>query len=411
MNLLRFKAKSLIYITEDIDSITKFSSTFDELFSNIIYTKSYDNIVEQYFESIDKSVPIDLILFDLNKNSLNLLKEIRKNNTRIPIVLISSDYSQIAAAQLVNLRISYCFDADVKVSELIKEFFICIQNVEKRILSAYLDLVAVVTRLDLNHNYIYINDKFEKVSNYKKEELLGKNTKLLQSTDISSQFYTDMFTQLKNGENWSGIIKNITKDKDEYHLNTSIFPIFDSNKKIREYLSIAFLVTNDIEKISKLKKYIIAQKTKSMQSNKELEKNMQDKVTNALLNEKKRREELSILILDLEIELKKTQKEKRKKTIQFSELENVLKRLKGEEQDYFIQSKVTIKKLAEMNRVASLEKVQTDKKNKTIHDKLAQAQVNIDTLQGYIEEYRRKIVDLKDIISSNEKDLTYLKSR
>ncbi len=409
MNLLSFKSKSLIYISEDIESITKYKKSFDALFSNVIYTKTYTSIIEEYFNNIEKSTPIDLILFDLNKNSLSLLKEIRQKNQRIPIVLISSDYSDICAFELVNLKTAYCFKKEADEKLLIKEFFSCIEHVEKRILSAYLDLVAIVTRLDLTHKYIYVNDMFIKTSAYKKEELLGKNESLLTKKDPSDKFYQDIYAHLEKGKNWSGILKKYNKNQEEYYVNASIFPIFNSKKQIREYLSIEFLVTEDIEKISKLKKYIILQKSKSLHTAQEIDIKIQEKLSIISQDEKIKIAELTILIQELEFELKKTQKEKREKSVKYSHLESVLRNLKNKEQDYFIQSKVTIRKLAEVNRLASVEKTEVDKKTKFVYEKLINAQHNIETLQGYIEDYRKKIENLEDVIASNEKDLAYLK--
>lgn len=411
MNLLRFKSKSLIYITDDSVSIKFYQTIFKKLFLNVIYTNSYENIIEEFFENIKESTPIDLVLFDLNENSINLLNAIRAKNTRIPIILISDSIFNISPEKLINLKTSHYFTKKAKVSDLIKEFFNCIEEVERRIFSSYLNILTIVTRVDLEHNYIYVNDMFENTSGYSKEEVLGKSEKILLEKDACTKFYDEACIQLKSGNNWSGIVKNIDKNNKEYYLNTTIFPILDVNNKAREYLSIAFLVNNDLEKISKLKKYIISEKAKNIQSHTEIERVIQEKIEIALEDGSIKQKELATLISELDIELKKTKKEKRAKAVQYSNLEDNLVELKHKEQDYFIKSKVTIRKLAEANRMAGLDKLEKEKKNKAVHDKLEKSQTNVATLQSYVEDYRKKIKNLEEVIKSYEDDLVYLKSK
>lgn len=55
-----------------------------------------------------------------------------------------------------------------------------------------------------------------------------------------------MWDTIKSGHIWEGTIKNLNKNKETYFINTKIIPIMDdAGKKVTEYISIRFLVTEE----------------------------------------------------------------------------------------------------------------------------------------------------------------------
>lgn len=124
---------------------------------------------------------------------------------------------------------------------LIKEF-------EKAI-----DVSTSFTRTDTNGVITYVNDKFCEVSGYSKDELLGNTFKCVRHEEFPSLFYEKMWKSIKNKKIWRGIIKNKTKNKDNYFMDTTIIPIVDIDDKIIEYISIK----HDISEIVTLNEEII----------------------------------------------------------------------------------------------------------------------------------------------------------
>lgn len=411
MNLNRLKTKNLLYVTEDNASIEKLTPLFDDAFKKVIYTKTYENIIENYFEKKEARIPIDLLLFDIKSSNVELLKQIRQKNQRIPIILISDDYSEIKSVELINIKVSYCINKEFSLDELLAEFYSNIKQVARRKFSAYIDQVAIVSRVDLEHNFIYINDMFANVSGYSKDEIIGKNDSILRYSDETTDVYTVIERTLSLGKSWHGVLKQKNITNDEFYVNTTIFPIFDHEQKVKEYLSIMFLVTNDSEKITQLKKYIISEKTKSMKMSKKLDKEIQEKIVMSIKKEQIKNEDLKKFIYELESELKKAKYEKQEKTVRNAHLESELSEIKSKEHDDVIDFKTKLRKLAEINRLGTLERDELNNKIKSMDKKFDTAQENISTLQGYIDEYRKKIDDLQDVINSNEKDIMVLKSK
>ena len=65
---------------------------------------------------------------------------------------------------------------------------------------------------DEKNQIIEINDAVEKIYGYKKEELIGKNPKILSSNLHDDNFYENMWEKIKKDSKWSGEIINRKKD-------------------------------------------------------------------------------------------------------------------------------------------------------------------------------------------------------
>ena len=101
-----------------------------------------------------------------------------------------------------------------------------------------IDKTAIVAITDLKGSILYANDLFCELSKYSRNELLGKNHRILNSREHNKAFFKNMWRTISSGEIWQGDIKNKTKDHQFYWVATTIIPIADTNKKITKYLSI-----------------------------------------------------------------------------------------------------------------------------------------------------------------------------
>ncbi len=98
---------------------------------------------------------------------------------------------------------------------------------------------------DKDKNILYVNELFEKLTGYKKEDVLGQNPKILNSGENSEDLYTELHKKLDNGEKWEGDFINRKKDGSLYYEKASIVPIY-LNKKLINYLAIKFDITKYI---------------------------------------------------------------------------------------------------------------------------------------------------------------------
>jgi len=102
--------------------------------------------------------------------------------------------------------------------------------------------LALVSCTDIDGNITYANEKFCQVSKYSKEELIGKNHRILKSGYHSAEFYKDIWNTISNGKIWEGVIKNLTKDGSFYWVKTVIMPSY-TNNKTTNYISISIDIT------------------------------------------------------------------------------------------------------------------------------------------------------------------------
>lgn len=110
---------------------------------------------------------------------------------------------------------------------------------------------SLVSKTDVYGNIIEANELFEKVSGYKKEELIGKPHSILKSGYHSKKFWKALWDTVKRGHVWSGEIKNRTKNGEYYWVDTKIFPELDGQNNIIGFISIRQDITN--RKQSKIK--------------------------------------------------------------------------------------------------------------------------------------------------------------
>lgn len=112
---------------------------------------------------------------------------------------------------------------------------------------------TIVAATDTNGVITNVNDKFCEVSGYTREELLGKTHKVVNSGNHPKAFFDNLWSTIKSGKTWTGLINNKTKDGDDYYVQSIITPIFDVHGEIDYFLSVRFETTDTVIAQQKLK--------------------------------------------------------------------------------------------------------------------------------------------------------------
>ena len=110
----------------------------------------------------------------------------------------------------------------------------------------------IVSRTNLKGEIIFVNEQFCKISGYTKAELIGKSHNIVRHQEMDSDIFKELWSSIKQGETWKGIIKNCSKKGRTYWVDTTIVPIRDKDEKIIEYMSIR----NDLTELFELHKEI-----------------------------------------------------------------------------------------------------------------------------------------------------------
>ncbi len=112
----------------------------------------------------------------------------------------------------------------------------------------------IISVADLNGNIVYVNEEFEKISGYTKEELLGKPHSIFRHPQTPKETFKDLWKTIQANKSWKGLIKNIKKDGTSFYTKITVIPITDTNNTILEYLALREDVTELVESQNELKK-------------------------------------------------------------------------------------------------------------------------------------------------------------
>jgi len=83
----------------------------------------------------------------------------------------------------------------------------------------------IVSRTDLKGSITYVNDSFVEVSGFSHDELIGKNHNIVRHPDMPEAAFADLWTTVKAGLPWRGIVKNRCKNGDHYWVEAFVVPI------------------------------------------------------------------------------------------------------------------------------------------------------------------------------------------
>lgn len=109
-----------------------------------------------------------------------------------------------------------------------------------------LNEIAIITETDLSGKIVRVNHRFEDISGYKEEELVGKDHNILNSGHHSDEFFKDLWKTIASGKTWHGEILNRKKNGDLYWVDSYIFATYDDQNVMSGYLSIRYDITEKI---------------------------------------------------------------------------------------------------------------------------------------------------------------------
>lgn len=108
-----------------------------------------------------------------------------------------------------------------------------------------LEVFDIVSESDLSGQILYVNDRFCEITQYSRDELVGKNYRMINSGTHSKAFFQEVWETISRGQPWFGELKNRAKDSSTFWSQTIITPILNDNGSIVRFLSIQQDITRE----------------------------------------------------------------------------------------------------------------------------------------------------------------------
>ena len=88
---------------------------------------------------------------------------------------------------------------------------------------------VIISRTDLFGKIIDCNDEFVEASGYTREELIGASHNIVRHSDMPKECFRDLWSTVKKGVPWSGMVKNRRKNGDYYWVKATVTPLADGS--------------------------------------------------------------------------------------------------------------------------------------------------------------------------------------
>lgn len=100
---------------------------------------------------------------------------------------------------------------------------------------------------DIDGTIQYVNPAFTRSTGYDRDEVIGRNPRILKSGKHSREFYREMWEALLRGDVWRGHLINRRKDGSQLEEDAAISPVRDESGRIAHFVGVKRDVTQELE--------------------------------------------------------------------------------------------------------------------------------------------------------------------
>lgn len=193
-----------------------------------------------------RNIIIDNVREDKTSLLLDFAKEHQLNS--------AAAYPLVQSNTIVGVMVIYSKDIkffDTDIAELFERMsgylsFGLDRGAQKRLhrlyeeelrISAYaFDSQEAMVITDKEGNIVKVNNAFSKITGYTRNEVIGKNPRVLKSDVHDSEFFKDLWHELSTRGRWTGEIYNKHKNGKVYPQKTTITAIKDKNNITTHYI-------------------------------------------------------------------------------------------------------------------------------------------------------------------------------
>lgn len=226
--------------------------TLKRYFKNILVAKDGKEAYEIYKFHND----IDLIISDIimpHMDGIEFLKKIRQNDYNLPFIFTTAKLEIDTILEAINLNANYYVIKPINMNDLLQKVDLLCEKLffQKRLIDKQkeiknyieaVDTVALIFKMYDNGQITAMNKSMQDISGYTQEDLATLNFNDLIHPSVPKKMIDDTWEKVKNDELFKGDTKFISKNKETFYLNNTVFKTKQSQD---EYITIAFLTTQE----------------------------------------------------------------------------------------------------------------------------------------------------------------------
>lgn len=246
---------TILYVEDDLLARDAVVVLLQEFYRNIIIAEDGIEALALYNEH-----PIDLVITDIglpHLDGIELTKQLKKRNSDLNIIITSAYSDKEYLLESIKSGITDYFIKPLQIDEILRIINTVAQKIEQKkreeretnLLHYYkeaADQSSMIAHVDTDGKISYVNDSFSKVTEYSEEELLGEIYYVGDHRDKSKNIFLRLLASIKeNQTSWQGVIRNRTKNQQNYYAKTTITPIIKDNT-IQEFILFQTLITDII---------------------------------------------------------------------------------------------------------------------------------------------------------------------
>lgn len=102
---------------------------------------------------------------------------------------------------------------------------------------------ATIVITDTEGRIEYVNKRFEEITGWKRNDVIGNTPRMLQSGDTPAAVYKEIREKLGRGKTWKGIFRNLRKAGGSYWADTTILPLVAPDGRVRNFIGVGEDIT------------------------------------------------------------------------------------------------------------------------------------------------------------------------
>lgn len=252
---------SLLYVEDDLETREELQSILGLYVDNLYIAKNGKEGLFLYKKYKPGIVVTDIQMPEMN--GLSMAADIKSINPEQQIVVLSAYNDVEYLFRALELEIQHYITKPISVERLlnklaeITELMNLAKEVAKnrKLLEQYKLLVdekAIVVKINLNGNIVYVNQHFCELSGYSEDELLGQYY-LFSFDGVDQQdILQDLKKSVLENKKWKGLLKKRTKAGAVYIVDTTVVAMVDTDNQIEEFVALMVDMTEVYEKFERL---------------------------------------------------------------------------------------------------------------------------------------------------------------